>query len=167
MRLMLLLLPVALGFSGCAYKLGPTNGRAAGSHSIQVQPFVNKTIEPRLEDALTQALRKQLQQDGTFRLETAGPGDVIVSGHIVRFVRQHLSFQARDVLTPKDYRLVMTARITAQERVGGKVLLDRTVSGHSTIRVGSDLVSAERQAIPLLAEDLARNATALLVDGSW
>jgi hypothetical protein len=35
------------------------------------------------------------------------------------------------------------------------------------IRVGSDLTSAERQALPLLAADLARNITALLADGTW
>jgi hypothetical protein len=53
------------------------------------------------------------------------------------------------------------------ERLGGKKVLDREVSGRTTVRVGSDLASAERQAIPLLAEDLAKNITALLVEGAW
>ena len=35
--------------AGCAgYQLGPTNGLTAGSRSIQVNPFVNQTPEPRL-----------------------------------------------------------------------------------------------------------------------
>jgi hypothetical protein len=29
------------------------------------------------------------------------------------------------------------------------------------------MTNAERQATPLLAQDLARNVTALLVDGTW
>jgi len=45
--------------------------------------------------------------------------------------------------------------------------LDRVVSGHSLMRVGSDLPSAERQTIPLVATDLARQITSLLVDGDW
>ena len=39
--------------------------------------------------------------------------------------------------------------------------------GRTTLRVGSDLTSSERQAIPLAAEDLARHVTSLLVDGEW
>ena len=38
---------------------------------------------------------------------------------------------------------------------------------YTLVRVGSDLSSAERQAIPLLADDLAKNVTELLVDGTW
>jgi hypothetical protein len=35
------------------------------------------------------------------------------------------------------------------------------------VRVGNDLTSAERQALPLAADDLARSITALLADGTW
>ena len=83
------------------------------------------------------------------------------------YERRGISYQSRDALTPRDYRLTITAQVTARERTSGKVLLDRTVTGHSDIRIGTDLSSAERQALPLVAEDLARNATALLVDGTW
>lgn len=159
---------LALGASGCAgYRVGPTNGVEAKAQSVQVSPFSNQTLEPRLGEAVTISLRKILQQDGTYRLETRSDGDVVVSGRIVRFDRGHLSFQPGDILTPRDYRLVITAQVTAQERLTGKVLLHRNVSGQTTVRAGNDLNSAERQGIPLAAEDLARNATALLVDGTW
>jgi hypothetical protein len=164
----LILIVVAVTAMGCAgYKLGPTNGVAARAQSVQVNPFVNETIEPRLGEAVTHSLRKALQQDGSFRLDTSDTGDVIVSGKVVRYDRRYLSFQRSDVLTPRDYRLVITAQVNARDRWTGKVLLDRKVTGQSTIRVGDDLVSAERQAIPLVAEDFARNMTALLVDGTW
>jgi hypothetical protein len=164
----LLFLILALLLAGCAgYELGPTLGRQAGGQSVQVNPFANQTLEPRLSDAATLALRKRLQQDGTFRLNTGTDGDIIVNGTITDYVRSEVSFVPRDTLTPQDYRVTLVARITARERASGKVLLDRSVSGQSTLRVGSDLTSAERQAIPLAAEDLARNATSLLVEGSW
>jgi hypothetical protein len=47
------------------------------------------------------------------------------------------------------------------------VLFDRPVTGSTLIRVGSDLTSAERQSLPLLAEDLAKNVASLLADGGW
>lgn len=154
---------------GCAgYKLGPTNGIAAGSKTVQVNPFANRVLEqPRLTEAVTMSLRKRLQQDGTFKLDTHNQGDILVNGAIVDYDRAHLSFQPRDILTPRDYRLTIWAEVNARDRASGKTLLARRVRGHTTVRIGGDLVSAERQAIPLAAEDLARNITALLVDGEW
>lgn len=167
-RLLLFCVATALvGLSGCAYRLGPSNGENAGTRSIQVNPFQNKTPEPRLIEAVSFALRRQLQQDGTYTLDTHNEGDIVLGGTIVSYERRSLSFQSRDVLTPRDYRLTITARVTARDRISGKLLLDREITGHSDIRIGADLASAERQALPIVAADLARNATALLVDGTW
>jgi hypothetical protein len=41
------------------------------------------------------------------------------------------------------------------------------VTGTTLIRVTTDLTSTERQALPLLAADLAKNVTALLAEGAW
>ncbi len=159
---------VALSGSGCGgYRLGPVNGQAAREKSVQVNPFVNQTLEPRLTDAVTQQLRKQLQRDGTYQLATHNDGDIVVSGSITRYNRQEVSFSSTDVLTVRDYRLELTSQVTARERSTGKVLLDQPVTGVTLIRVGNDLVSAERQALPLLAADLAKNVTELLAEGSW
>ena len=53
------------------------------------------------------------------------------------------------------------------ERGSGKVLFSQPVTGSTLLIVGSDLTSAERQALPLLAADFAKNATAALADGKW
>ena len=161
------LVAAILSSSGCAYRLGPTNGERTGGRSVQVNPFDNRTPEPRLVEAVSFAFRRQLQQDGTYKLDTQNEGDIVLTGAIVNYERKSLSFQSRDVLTPRDYRLTITAHITAKDRLTGKLLLDRQITGYSDIRIGPDLSSAERQALPLVAADLARNATALLVDGGW
>jgi hypothetical protein len=154
--------------AGCAgYKLGPTNGLKAGEKSIEVGAFVNHTTEPRLTEAVVAQLRKELQRDGTYQLATHEGGDIVVSGRINSYDRSELSFLPTDTLTVRDYRISMTAQITARERVSGKVLLDQPVKGFTIIRVGADLTSTERQALPLLAADLAKNVTARLVDGAW
>ena len=164
----LLIVCAAVLLCGCAgYRLGPSNGDAAGARSVQVTPFGNQTMEPRLGDAATAALRKQLQRDGTFRLATHDPGDIVVTGSIVNFERREQSFSSADATTPLDYRVSLTAQVTARERGTGRVLLDQEVTGYTLVRVGTDLTSAERQALPLMAEDLAKNITALLADGKW
>lgn len=155
-------------WTGCAgYRLGPTNGRPAGEESIQINPFQNQTMEPHLSDAVTTALRNQLQQDGTYRLDTHGDGDVIVTGVITDYRRSGLTFLPGDVLTVRDFDVLITVHVRAMERYTGKVLMDKDVTGRTTVRVGSDLTSAERQGRTQLAADLARNITSALVDGSW
>jgi len=164
----LLLALLAAGLAGCAgYRLGPSNGLPAGSLSVQVLPFVNNTREPRISEYLSASMRRQVQQDGTFRLQTAGTPDILVTGKIMRFERSELSYTTNDVLTPQEYTLVLTASVVAQDPVSGKTNVNRIVQGRTYIRAGNDLASSERQAMPNLAEDLARNAVSILVDGPW
>lgn len=165
--LAILFLTTTLLSSGCAYRVGPTNGLQAGTQSIEIHPFANDTQEPRIIDPVVTALRRTIQRDGTFTLSTGGGADVLVTGRIVKYSRVELSVQPTDVVTVKDYRLEMTARVSARVRSTGRTLLDREVSGHTTIRVGSDLTTSERQAIPLVAENLAFNITSLLADGDF
>jgi len=159
---------LVLATCGCAgYRLGPTNPAATNERTIQVRFFENQTLEPRLVESVNQALRRVLQQDGALKVRTHGDADLLLSGVLVSYDRLPLAFQPRDVATVKDYEIRLRATVKAVERSTGKTVLDREVAGRTTVRVGSDLASSERQGIPLLAEDLAKNITALLVEGTW
>jgi hypothetical protein len=159
---------LALVAAGCAgYKLGPVSGQTAGEKSVQINPFENKTLEAHLTDEVTQQLRKQLQLDGTYRLASHNDGNIVISGTLVRYTRQEVSFSTGDVLTVRDYRLELAAQVNAVDRSTGKTLLNQQVTGSTLIRVTSDITSTERQALPLLAIDLAKNVTALLAEGPW
>ncbi len=123
---------VAALLAGCAgYHLGPVNGAVAGEKSIEVLPFNNQTLQPRLGDAVTQALRERLQTDGTYHLATHGPGDVVVSGVITRYNREGLSYLNNDVTTTENYRVGIIAHVIARDRNTGKVLLDKNVNGYT------------------------------------
>jgi hypothetical protein len=154
--------------TGCAgYRLGPVNGLAGGEKSVQVTPFVNRTLQPRLTDAVTSQMRAELQRDRTYQLSSSGEADMILSGELTSYLRSEVTLASNDILTVRDFRLSLVAHVTARERGTGKEILNQSVTGHTLIRVGSDLPSAERQALPLLAKDLARNITALLAEGKW
>lgn len=160
----------AVCLSGCAgYHLGPVNqGVAAGAKTIEVLPFNNQTLQPRLGDAVTQSLRERLQTDGTYLLTSSGKGgDIVVSGVITRYDRVGVSYLNSDVTTAQSYRVNITAHVVVRERSTGKAMLDKDVTGYTLVTVGSDLASAERQASSLLAADLARNITTLITDGTW
>jgi len=169
MRALKIILPalVALALSGCAtYHLGPVMD-GNGDKTVEVMPFNNLTLQPRLGEALTQALRERLQTDATYHLDTHGTGDIVVTGVVRQYQRAGLGYSSSDSVTPENYRVEIIVHVTARERNSGKTLLDRDVKGHSLVHIGNDLASAERQALPLLAEDLARNITELLAEGSW
>lgn len=154
--------------SGCAgYRLGPNADSPVTGRTVQVVPFTNRTLEPRLADAVTAALRKELQRDGSARLATLEPGDIVLTGELIQYRRRELSFVPNDIATARDYRVQLTAHVTARERATGRVLLDQDVTGYTLIRVGADLSGTERQALPLLAADLARQIKDLLVEGGW
>lgn len=152
---------------GCAYRVGPTQDFQAGSRSIRVQFFENLTLQPGLSQALASALRKQIQSDGTYRLETQGDGHVVLSGKIIRYDRVSFTFDPDDTLTTRDSELGVLVEVLARETGTGTILLDKNVTGRTRIRIGTDITSAERQAVPLLADDLARNIVDLLADGDW
>lgn len=162
------LIGAAALLTSCAgYHLGPVNGAVAGEKSIEILPFNNQTLQPRLGDAVTQALRERLQTDGTYHLDTQGDGDVVVTGVITRYHRVGVAYLNTDVTTAQSYRVDITAHVVARERGSGKLLVEKDVSGYTLVAVGTDLASAERQALPLLAQDLAQNIAELITEGAW
>jgi len=160
---------LAIFSAGCAgYHLGPVNPNVrAGEKTIEVVPFNNQTLQPRLGDAVTQALRERFQTDATYRLATRNPGDVVVTGVITAYSRRAVSFLKTDVTTAKNYRITVTAHVIARDRETGKILLEKNVNGYSLTQIGTELAEAERQSLPLLAEDLARNIVEQITEGSW
>ncbi len=113
-------------------------------------------------------MRERFQSDGTYRLATPQEGDIVVTGVITSYNREGLSYLSTDVATVEDYRVNIVAHVKVRDRVTGKLLLDKDgVRGYTLVHVGTDLASAERQALPLLAEDLAQNTVELVTEGAW
>ena len=170
MRLPVLVSSLGLAalLSGCAgYRLGPTDGQVAGVRSVQVVPFLNDTLEPRLTDSLTAGLRKEFQRDATFKLDSHGKADLVITGKVTNYRRRVQSLAPTDLATGRDYRLELTAQVTVRERSTDRIVLNQPIVGTTLVRVANDLTSTERQAMPLLAEDLAKRVVALVAEGSW
>lgn len=158
----------ALFLAGCAgYHLGPVNGSEAGEKTVEVLPFNNQTLQPRLGDNLTQAVRERLQVDATYRLATSGQPDLVMSGVIRSYQREPLGYLNKDSSTPQNYRVTVTVHVVVREPATGKLVMERDVKGHSLVNVGPDFASSERQTSPLLAQDAAQAIIAALAEGSW
>jgi len=158
------MLSMCVGFwLGCAgYHIGP-----AGERSVQIQFFKNETFEPRLATEVNRAMKREFQKDGTYTLETQSEGDLIVSGKLIGFRRNGVSYKPGDVLTVQDYTMGLSAEITVINRATGEEIFKETLTGTATVRVGNDLTAGQRQAVPIIAGKLAEQAVLHIVDGNW
>src|SRR6516162_10825200 len=114
MRALKIFLPFIAGMflAGCAgYHLGPVNGVEAGAKTVEVQPFNNQTLQPRFGDDMTQALREKFQSDGTYRLTTSSPGDMVVSGVIRDYQREGLGYLNADASPPQNFRVGVVVHV--------------------------------------------------------
>ncbi len=163
----LLAAALAAALCGClGYRLGPGTGVEAGS-SLEILPFPNRTVQPGLSPALASALRRQLQSEGIFRLQTRGRADYRLQGSIVGYRRIGLAFEAGDALTPRDLELRMEAEVRLEDLRDGRILLEETLSGRTLVRAFQDLSQSEQRALPLLCRDLALKIADRIQDGSW
>ena len=163
-----LFLAVAWTAAGCAsYRLGPVSPAIPAGQAVEVGLFQNATPLPGLSESVNISIRRELQRDGTFALATGGDGDVLLTGSIDAYRRSPVSFQPRDILSVRDFEVELVTRVRAADKATGQVLIDRELTGRTTVRLGGDLASAERQALPLLAGDLAKQTVALLAEGEW
>jgi hypothetical protein len=150
--------------AGC-YHLGST--LKADYRSIAVPMFANKTFKPQIEAQVSNAIIKRLQQDGALRIESTENADVIVRGQIVKYDRNELRSLERETGTPREFRIRIDVMVEALDRRSGEHVLRPTrITGTADTFIGTDLQSAELQALPLVAEDLARQVVSLLVE-SW
>lgn len=159
----------AAALTGCAgYHVGPVHGTlVAPGKSVELLPFNNQTLQPRLGDALTRAARERIQTDGTYHLATRTPADVSVSGTIRRYGRESLNFLSTDTATPENYRVGLTVHVVVRDCASGKLILEKDLKPHTLVHIGTDFASAERQALPLIAEDFARDLVSLLSESTW
>ena len=155
---------VAVLMGGCAgYHLGPT--QSLPYRSVAVPMFKNKTLKPQLEAQVTNAIIKRFQTDGTLRIESAAEADIVINGQITKFYRRELRAVRTDVNTPREYRITIEARVDARVRGTGELVFGPLlVEGRADTFIGTDLQSADEQALPLIAEDLAKRVVPLLAE---
>jgi hypothetical protein len=159
--------------TGCAgYQIGPIKPKPMSEvKTIAVQTFKNDTLEPRIEVLMANAVIKQIQRDGTYKIARENEADAILEGLVEEIERNPQRSVRGNVLLTREYDLVLRVRYRVIDRVTGKELESRNVQGKTSFFVsGSNAVAAdvnqdERQALPLAAEDLATRLVSQIAEG--
>ena len=166
-----LVLVLLLCLSGCGYHLGeikPTPMRRVTT--IAVPAFKNETLIPRIEAQTADAVAKQFQQDGTYRIDSSDRADAIVEGTISSVERQPMRVFANNVLQTSEFELTVTVKYRVVDRVTGAVLMEGSAVGVTPFftesdRVNSDLVNNQNMNYPIAAQRLAEKLVSKVAEG--
>lgn len=151
--------------SGC-YTLGPiTPTYMKGVHSLSVPIFDNKSFEPQVQAVVTDTFIKELQTDGTYPITGEDEADAIVHGIITDVIRTQTKSVVGDVYASAEFQITLKIHIQVYRGGTGQVLVSKDFVGQSYFFVGSDLPTQEHEAIPIAAQDCAKQVTAFLTEG--
>lgn len=156
-----------LCLTGClGYHIGPAKPYYLRDiQAIAVPTFKNTTLLPRVEVLITGTVIKQFQQDGTFRIASDENADATLKGEIIRISRSPARSVRGNVLATTEFNLSMRVRYTLMGRDGKPLAPPAEATGTTSFFVGTDVVTDERQALPLAAEELAIQLVSQLSEG--
>jgi hypothetical protein len=160
------MLTLGLLLTGCAgYRVGSL--LKEDYRTVAVVMLKNQTLQPQIESQISNAIIKQFQSDGTLRVVSVNDADLVMSGEITAYNRRDVRTARADSGTPREYQVVIETKLQAIDRRTGKLVLNPTVvKGMAATFIGNDLQTAEQQVLPLIAEDIGRQASRLLTE-SW
>ena len=156
-----------LALSGClGYHVGPVKPYYLRDvHSIAVPTFKNRTLVPRIEVLVTDTVIKQLQQDGTFQIESGDKADATLNGEVYRIARTPARSVRGNVLATTEFALTLSVRYSLTGKNGEQLAAASDAIGTTTFFVSSDVTTDERQALPLATEDLATRLVSQISEG--
>ena len=112
MRFVKLVLPIVFLISGgCGYKLATKRANAGEGRTIAVPTFTNLTTTYRVEQRLSEALRRELIQRTRYKVVSGPSGDVLVSGEVLRYGASPstiLSGRASSYIISVEVKIVVT-----------------------------------------------------------
>jgi Lipopolysaccharide-assembly len=158
---------VCLFLTGClGYHVGPAKPYYLKDvHKIAVPTFKNQTLIPHIDVLVTDTVIKQFQQDGTFQITNNDNADAILKGEIVRISRTPARSVRGNVLATSEFNLSVHLRYRLVGPDGTTIAPAGEVSGSTSFFVGTDVITDERQALPLATEELATRLVSQLSEG--
>ena len=157
----------AASLCGCAgYRLGDVKPNyLRGVKTIAVLNFRNTTFTPRVETLVTNTVIKQFQQDGTYQITTPDKADAILDGVVNGVSRSPTRSLRGNVLATSEFNLTVNVGYTLRGRDGKALVGPGSIGGTTSFFVGSDVITDERQALPLAAEELAMRLVSQISEG--
>jgi hypothetical protein len=166
MRFVKLTLPFLLViFGGCGYRLATKPSHAGAGKTIAVPTFTNLTKSYRIEQRFSDVVRSELVRRTKFKVTSAEPGDVLISGEVIGYGAFPNIIVAGRAST---YTISVDMRIVITEVQSGKVLYrNDDWTFHENFELASnsaDFVPEEPAAVERVARTFASSLVAALLN---
>ena len=156
-------LTVAGTLCGCGYNVGPAHDPALTS--VEVVTFKNDSFRRGIEQTLTEAVQKEIQNRTTMRL-AKGPGaQTRITGRIVDFRKNVLSETRND--DPRELQLTLVVEVKWEDLRTGEVLREDSVpldTASAALATQSDVAPEVGQSLATVINDSVRQTARRIVD---
>jgi len=164
---LLTLLPAALIFSSCGYRMaGQTTGLPESIKTIAITVFENESFEPNIEAAVTRAVTQKFVDDGRLRVVPKARADALLTGTVIKYGLEAVSFDQFNYAT--SYRMRIGVTVTLKGRSESSLRMVRNVNAESFYSLGSSIAGAESArlaAIDTVSRIIADNIIGLFLEG--
>ena len=146
-KLHVLLIVFALALPSCGYSLTQNTGvrpaepSAEYAFRVAIPLFVNATFEPLIEKDVTAALQEEIAMDGRLVLTDPAKADHIISGRVLKFALQPLSYDPQERIL--EYRVWVASEIKVTESKTGKVVYKDVIETYADYRVTDDVTKSK------------------------
>ena len=163
-KLVLPLLMVAC-LTGCGYRLAARKGDVGSGQTISVPTFINGTSTYRIEQRMSESVRKELARRTHYRVTSEDTGDVVLRGEVLGYNTSPTVFDLSG--RAAQYALGLSMKVSITERATGKVLFENnSMNLRETFQLSQsagDFVPEDPGAVDRLAESFASAVVASLV----
>jgi outer membrane lipopolysaccharide assembly protein LptE/RlpB len=160
----LLLLSASL-LSGCGYRLASKNLGGGDGRTIAVPTFVNATSSYRIEQRVTEAVRRELIRRTRFTVVPEKSGDLLVTGEVLSYAAVPVIFNQQG--RGSAYTLVVDLNVRVTETQTGKVVFQNDRWSFRELfelsQTSADFVPEDPAALDRLARRFASSLVASMM----
>lgn len=152
-------------FSGCGYRLANRNLGGGDGRTIAVPTFSNGTTTYKIEQRVTEALRRELIQRTRFKVVPETAGDLLVTGEVLGYAAVPVIFNQQGRGSAYTMVVDLNVRVT-DTRTGGVVFQNDRWSFREVFELSqssADFVPEDTPALDRLARRFASSMVASMM----
>jgi outer membrane lipopolysaccharide assembly protein LptE/RlpB len=167
MRFGKLVLPLMMltFLAGCGYRLAARKGDVGNGQTIAVPTFINSTLTYRIEQRMSEAVRKELARRTHYKVTSEPTGDVVLRGEVLGYNTAPTVFDQSG--RAAQYAVGLSLKVSITESATGKVLFENnSMNLRETFQLSTnatDFVPEDPAALDRLAASFASSVAASLV----
>jgi|SRR5688572_3862175 len=151
--------------SGCGYRLAARKGDVGSGQTLAVPTFANNTLTYRIEQRMSEAIRKELARRTHYTVTSGNTGDVVLRGEVLDYSTSPTVFDQNG--RAAQYALGLSVKVSITENATGKVLFENPAmifrETFQLSRNPGDFVPEDPAAVERLASRFASSVVASLV----